>query len=267
MSYYPIFVEMEECRVLLVGGGHIAQEKIGKLVDANADVTILAASVSSPVRAYVDDGRVQLIERDYQAGDVEGFDIVMIASDDGDSNQLIADEARAADIWVNAADDVPNCDFILPAVVQRGNIAIASSTAGSSPALARWLRERMEDFLTDEVVMLGEVVSDIRQLTRKRDHECAGGCDLVRTPPPLLCTECPNRIPADRWQEVIDDELAALVDAVENLSSEVSALKARGAFREGSLLELLRRGEYQKSRQRIIQALSVDKPLLERATP
>ncbi len=263
MGYYPIFVEMEARRVLLVGGGAVAHEKIGKLVDVDADITVLATEVSPPVREYIESGRARLLQRDYRPGDVQGFEMIMIAADDGAVNQQIADEARAAGIWVNAADDVANCDFILPAMVRRGNIAIATSTAGASPALARWLRERMEDFLTDEVVMLGDLVSEVRQLARLRDHECAAGCELVRTPPPLLCTACPNRIPADRWQEVIEDERRALLDA----SEQLSRAQDRDGEPEGSLLALLRRGEYRRSKQRMIEALGVDRPLLARATP
>ena len=241
MGYYPIFVEMEGRRVLLVGGGHAALEKIGKLVDAGADVTVVAAELIPTVREFIDGGRARLIERDYRAGDVDGFQLAMIAAADGAPNQAIADEARAAGIWVNASDDAANCDFILPAMVQRGNIAIATSTGGSSPALARWLRERMEDFLTDDVVMLGDLVAEVRALARERDHECAAGCELTRTPPPLLCTECPNRIPADRWQEVINDELRSSADD-------------------------LRRGEHERAKQRMIEALGIDQPLVARAT-
>ena len=245
MGYYPIFVEMEGRRVLLVGGGHAALEKIGKLVDAGANVTVVAPELIPAVREFIDGGRARLIERDYRAGDVDNFQLAMIAADDGAPNHAIAEEARAAGIWVNASDDATNCDFILPAMVQRGNIAIATSTGGASPALARWLRERMEEFLTDDVVMLGDLVAEVRVLARERDHECAAGCELTRTPPPLLCSACPNRISADRWQEVINDELHALLSAADDL----------------------RRGEYERAKQRMIEALGINRPLVARATP
>ena len=174
MGYYPIFVEMRGRRALLVGGGHVALEKIGKLVDAEAGVTIVAPELIPPVAAFVDDGRVTLLQRSYEPGDVQGFDMVMVATDDGAVNAQVAAEARAAGIWVNAADDVANCDFILPGLAKRGRIAIATSTGGSSPALARWLRERMEDFLSDEVVALGDLLAEVRVQARARDRECDG---------------------------------------------------------------------------------------------
>ena len=213
MGYYPIFVEMRGRKVLLVGGGHVALEKIGKLVESEADVTVVAPELTPEVRAFIDDGSARLEERAFRAGDTEGFDLVMIATDDGAINREVADEARSRGIWVNAADDVANCDFILPGVARRGRLAIATSTGGSSPALARWLRERMEEFLTDDVVALGDVLAELRVRARVRDRECASGCDRTQPPPPLLCKQCPNRIPPDAWQAAIDAEVLALLAA------------------------------------------------------
>ena len=233
MGYYPIFVEMQGRPVLLVGGGHVAHEKIGKLVDASADVTVVAPELTEPVRAIVEEHGCEWLERPYESGDVEGYEVVMVATDDGAVNAQVASEARALGIWVNAADDVANCDFILPSLARRGRIALAASTGGASPALARWLRERLEEFLDDEVVALGDLLAEVRVLARRRDRECAAACDRTRTPPPLLCTECPNRIASDTWQEAIDAELRAL----------------------------LRNGEYEAARERIVTSLGIDQPL------
>jgi precorrin-2 dehydrogenase/sirohydrochlorin ferrochelatase len=237
LGYYPIFVEMAGRRVLLVGGGHVALEKVGKLVDVGAEVTVVAPELIEPVRAFIDRGDAEWNARRYEAGDVTGFEVVMVATDDGEVNSQVAAEARAAGIWVNAADDIANCDFILPSLAQRGTIAIAASTGGTSPALARWLRERLEEFLSDEVVALGDLLAEVRKLARVRDRACAATCDRVRTPPPLICDVCPNRITPDEWQAAIDDEL-------------------RG---------LLRRGEYDQARERLVHALGIDRPLAVRA--
>ena len=95
MGFYPIFVEMQGRKVILVGGGHVALEKIGKLVDADADVTVVAPELIAPVREFTDAERARLIERAYEPGDIDGFDVVMIATDDGEVNRGIAEEARA----------------------------------------------------------------------------------------------------------------------------------------------------------------------------
>ena len=238
MGYYAVFWEMQDRPVLLVGGGRVADEKIHKLVDAGARVTVVAPALIPEVRAYIEDGRATWLARTFEPGDTEGFEVVMVATDDGAVNRQVADEARSRGIWVNAADDVANCDFILPSLAKRGKITIATSTGGTSPALARWLRERMEEFLSDDVVALGDLLAEVRILARQRDRECAAGCDLTKTPPPLLCGECPNRIPADAWQEAIDDELQAL----------------------------LRAGDHEGAKQRMVRALGIDEPLKPRAT-
>ena len=236
MGYYPIFVQMERRAVLLVGGGKVAHEKIGKLVDAGARVTVVAPELIAEVRAFIDAGRATLIERGYGEGDVRGFELVMVATDDGALNRAVADEARAAGVWVNAADDVGNCDFILPSLVKRGTVTVAMSTAGTSPAMARWLREQMEQFLSEDVAALADLLADVRRLARERDRECAAGCDRTRPPPPLLCEQCPNRIPVDRWQEVI-----------------------------ASVLPMIESGDEARAREQMIAALGVDRPLAARA--
>ncbi len=213
MPYYPIFVEMHGRQVLLVGGGHVADEKIHKLIDAGAEVTIVAPELIDPVSRYVEDNQAHWIPRMFEKGDTAGFDLVMVATDNGEVNLTVAEEARARGIWVNAADDTANCDFILPSLARRGRISIAASTGGSSPAFARWLRERLDKFLDDEVVALGDTLAEVRLLARDRDHACATACTRTSIPPPLCCTECPNKVSANRWQEAIDDEVMALVRA------------------------------------------------------
>ena len=232
-AYYPVFLDVRARPVLLVGGGHVAHEKIGRLVDSGADVTVVAPELIEAVRVYVEDGRARWWPRRFEAGDTAGFYLVMVATDDGAVNAGVAAEARSNGALVNAADDADNCDFILPSVVRRGTITLAASTAGTSPALARWLRERLEEFLTDEVVALGDLLADVRAAARERDRECASTCAEAGVPPPLLCKSCPNRIPADRWQDAIDEELRAL----------------------------LRAGEYDRARARLVHALGIDRPL------
>ena len=211
MGYYPIFLQIEAKPVLLVGGGHVALEKIGKLVEFGAQVTVVAPELIPPVRAFIDDGSAKWLQRPYEAGDTTGYELVMVATDNGAVNRAVADEARANGILVNAADDVANCDFILPSLVKKGGIAIAASTSGTSPAMARWLREHLEDFLSDDVVALSDLLADVRREVRAGDRACAARCTRIEVAPPLLCAQCPNRIPADRWQEAIDDELIALL--------------------------------------------------------
>jgi siroheme synthase-like protein len=148
LAYYPIFVDLTEKRVLVVGGGHVAEDKVAGLLRAGAAgrVTLIAPKLRPPLQALLAGGKIDLIQRQYQDGDMAGFDFVMVATDDGKVNAEIAAEGKRRKIWVNAADDPRNCDFILPSVVRQGQIVLAASTGGASPALARRPREELTDY-------------------------------------------------------------------------------------------------------------------------
>ena len=261
MGFYPMFMEMERRKVVLIGGGNVALEKIVKLIDADADVTVIAPELGEPIQALIDEGKATLLQRTYEPGDITGFEIAMIATDDGEVNREIAAEARAAKIWVNAADDVNNCDFILPSMLKRGKITIAMSTAGTSPAMARWLRENVTEFLSEEVEMLGDLLAEVRILARERDFECAGECGLTRTPPPLLCTTCPNRIPADLWQDAIGQVRGTLRRAADEMRE---AQQREGDLSE-ELANVVRTGAYADAKKQLIEILGIEQPLLVRA--
>src|SRR6185369_5116243 len=126
MAYYPVFVDMTEKRVLVVGGGNVAEEKVGGLLRAEAAgrVTVVSPALSSALEALRDEGKIEWLARIYADGDMAGFDFVMIATDDESVNAAIAAEGRRRKIWVNAADDPRNCDFILPSVVRQGPIVL-----------------------------------------------------------------------------------------------------------------------------------------------
>ncbi|HEY7599178.1 MAG TPA: bifunctional precorrin-2 dehydrogenase/sirohydrochlorin ferrochelatase, partial [Candidatus Limnocylindrales bacterium] len=155
--YYPAFLDLRGRPVVVIGGGREAQRKVEGLLAAQAKVTVVSPALTKSLRQRLEDGAIDLIQREYQEGDIEGFDLVMVATDDGSVNAQVSAEGKRLRIWVNAADDPPNCDFILPAVIRRGAITIASSTSGASPALARRLREELEAYLTEEMPALAEL--------------------------------------------------------------------------------------------------------------
>ncbi|HXH20920.1 MAG TPA: bifunctional precorrin-2 dehydrogenase/sirohydrochlorin ferrochelatase [Dehalococcoidia bacterium] len=191
MAYYPIFVDMTDKRVLVVGGGHVAEEKVAGLLraDAAGRITVVAPKLRPSLQRLLAEGKIDLIQRDYREGDMEGFDFVMVATDDGRVNAEIAAEGRRRRIWVNAADDPKNCDFILPAVVRQGQIVVAASTGGASPALARRLREELTDFLSEDFAALADLLGEVRTELRRKGV----------TPD------------AETWQRAIDGQLRALL--------------------------------------------------------
>ena len=148
---YPVWLDLHDVPVLVVGAGPVAARKVEGLVAAGAAVRVVATSVAPALdRATV----AELHERRYEPGDLEGVRLVVTATGDAEVDATVAADATAAGIWVNAADQPADCSFILPAIARNGPLSIAVSTGGSSPALARRLRDRASALLTDDVVAL-----------------------------------------------------------------------------------------------------------------
>ncbi|HLF71058.1 MAG TPA: bifunctional precorrin-2 dehydrogenase/sirohydrochlorin ferrochelatase, partial [Dehalococcoidia bacterium] len=152
MAYYPVFIELKGRRVLVIGGGRVAEGKVAGLLAAEAEVTLVAPSLTPALQDHASNGRIRHEAREYRDGDLDEktYDLCFVATDDGAINARVAADAREAHVMVNAADDPANCDFILPAVVRRGDVVIAASTGGTSPALARRLREELTAFLDED---------------------------------------------------------------------------------------------------------------------
>lgn len=145
---YPVVLDLTDVPVLLVGGGNIASRKAEGLSAAGARLTVVAPMVLPDLASAAAEVR----ERGYVTADLDGHQLVMTATDDPAVNTQVAVDARARGMWVNSADDPANCSFILPAVTRRGPVVVAVGTDGSSPALARHLRDRIAtDILTPNV--------------------------------------------------------------------------------------------------------------------
>lgn len=168
MSYYPLFVELAGRCCLVIGGGPVAERKVQGLVAAGAAVTVVSPDLTATLHGLAAAGRIGYTSRQYRAGDLAGFALAFVATDDGAVNGAVAREGRERGVWVNAADDPAHCDFILPAVVRRGPLTVAVGTDGASPALARIVREELEAHLPPEYAALAELVRDVRRELRVR---------------------------------------------------------------------------------------------------
>jgi precorrin-2 dehydrogenase len=168
MGYYPVFLELSGRRVLVVGGGAVAAQKLRNLHPSGPEIVVVAPALGEEMQQYHGEGQFRWLDREYVSGDVAGYDLVMVATDDGAVNALVSAEARDRKIWVNAADDIPNCDFILPAMVRRGSLVLAASTGGGSPALARRVRETLEAAFGEWWADLAALLKEVREETRQR---------------------------------------------------------------------------------------------------
>jgi siroheme synthase-like protein len=168
VAYYPVFLEMKDRPCVVVGGGAVAERKVEGLLASGARLTVISPELTPALAALREEGRLHHIARPYREGDLEGCEMAVVATDDGAANTEVAREGRRRRVWVNAVDDPDNCDFILPSVIRRGDVVIAASTGGASPALARRLREELEAFLSDEYAPLAELLREVRQELRSR---------------------------------------------------------------------------------------------------
>lgn len=167
-AYYPVFLDLTDGPVLVVGGGPVAEGKVEGLLAAGANVTVVSPTVTPRLAGWVAAGRIEYLARAYQPGDLTGRRLALVATDAPAVSGAVAAEGRERGIWVNAADEPARCDFILPAVIRRGRLVVAVSTGGASPAAARAIREELEGYLTEEHAMLVEVAADAREDLRRR---------------------------------------------------------------------------------------------------
>lgn len=144
MSLYPIFLKLEGHKVLIVGGGSVAQQKIEGVLRSATDVTVIAPRVTDRIRSWAEEGRVKHVAAEYRAGMARGYFLVIAGTDSEEANRAVYEEARQAGALANAVDDPEYCSFYAPAVVSRGDFQIAISTGGASPALAQHVRQELE---------------------------------------------------------------------------------------------------------------------------
>ena len=143
-TYYPVYLNLRGRRCVIVGGGTVAEGKIGRLLDSGAEIRVVSPDATPGIRQFVADGAVRWEQRSYRPGDLEGAFIAIAATNIREVNRRIFEEAEERGVMLNAVDDPPNCSFIAPAIVQRGPVTLAVSTGGVSPALARRLRESLQ---------------------------------------------------------------------------------------------------------------------------
>lgn len=168
---YPVNLVIEGRRCLVVGGGVVAAHKAAGLLACGAQVHVVALAAGAEMKAL---SGVVIEERAYRRGEVRGYRLAIAATGDTEVNAAVSADGEETGVWVNAADDVDNCSFTLPAVVRRGPVMVAVSTGGHSPALARWLKERVAESFGPEYEVLAELLSAERDAIRSSGRSTEG---------------------------------------------------------------------------------------------
>ncbi|MGO1296137.1 MAG: NAD(P)-dependent oxidoreductase [Vibrio sp.] len=157
MQYFPVFIKLTDQPVLVVGGGEVACRKTDALLRAGAHVTIISPTLATPLQTLVESGQCEWIQNFYSVQFLEAkYRQVWATTDNPSLNHEVYYDAKRMGILVNVVDDQPYCQFITPAMIERGRIQIAISSGGASPVLIRNLRERIEAILPNNLGLLAE---------------------------------------------------------------------------------------------------------------
>jgi precorrin-2 dehydrogenase / sirohydrochlorin ferrochelatase len=168
MGYYPVFLEMKDRRCVVIGGGTVAERRVEGLVAAGANVTVISPAITDRLRNMLTQGAIRHVAREYRTGDRAGYDLVFVATDNSEINAAVAAEAPSLRIWVNSADDPDHCDFILPALIRRGDLAVAVSTGGVSPAATRAIREELDEYFIADYAIFVQIAGEVRRELREK---------------------------------------------------------------------------------------------------
>ena len=162
MTYYPVFLKISGRKCVVVGGGQVALRKVKILLEHSADVEVISPDLCPELAQLHDDGAVRALSREYREGDLKDAFVAIAATDNSEINRQVVLEAQSKAVLINVVDDAENSDFIVPSYLRRGDITIAVSTAGKSPALARKIRTRLEKELGDEYAYLTSLIGETR---------------------------------------------------------------------------------------------------------
>jgi precorrin-2 dehydrogenase/sirohydrochlorin ferrochelatase len=162
VPFYIACLRLSGRRCLVVGGGEVGLEKVEGLLACDADVVLVAPEAEPALQEYAREGSISWEQRPYEPADLEGAFMVIASTDDTDVNIRVYEDAEARAMLVNVVDVPPLCNFILPAIVRSGPLAIAISTAGASPALAKRMKREIADAFGEPYARLAIVLNEAR---------------------------------------------------------------------------------------------------------
>ena len=171
MRYYPVYLDIKDRDCLVIGGGSVGTRKILTLLSCGANVTVVSTAATEKLHQLSNNGVIKLKERPFQTTDLDDRFLVIGATDNQELNFIIHAEAERRGLLCNIADRPKVCNFILPSIVNRGDLIIAISTSGKSPAFAKKLRKHLEKEFGDEYAELLKLMGAIRKKLLSQDHE------------------------------------------------------------------------------------------------
>ena len=186
MGYYPVFLDLKARPCLVIGSGPEAERKSEGLIEVGAAVTVVAPQPSPRLQELATRGKIVLHRRHYAQGDLAGVFLAIVATDvKPEVREGVAADARREKVLLNVMDVPDLCTWIAPAILRRGTLAVAISTSGRSPAMARLVKERLDLSIPEEYGPLLDTVAEVREELARRGL----------------------RVPAEDWQIALDQEI------------------------------------------------------------
>ncbi|MDD4028194.1 MAG: bifunctional precorrin-2 dehydrogenase/sirohydrochlorin ferrochelatase [Caldisericia bacterium] len=166
---YPVFLHLNKKKVLIVGGGSIATQKIRSLLQTGCEIIVVSPHITQEIQTWLQEKNVNLRMREFLPTDVNDIDLVFTATNDSRINVLVKMIANEKNILVNAVDDPPHCDFFVPSIVRRGSLVVAISTQGECPGFAKLLRKKLETMIPSSY---GDFLAFLGRLRKKVKTHC-----------------------------------------------------------------------------------------------
>lgn len=201
VRYYPLFLEISGRRCIVVGGGNVAERKVERLLACGARVEVVGKALTPELEELKRAGAICHRDADYDGAHISGAFLVIGATDNDEVNERTARDARALGIPVNIVDDPARCDFILPSLVERGDLTIAVSTGGKSPALAKKLRRELEEAYGPEYAVLLEIMGELREKVIARGRSSDENRALFEA---VVQSDVLDKIRAGQWGMVAE---------------------------------------------------------------
>lgn len=163
MKYYPVLLDLDGKLCVVVGGGRVAERKVRSLLQVGALVKVISPQLTQSLSRLKERGKIIHSQRSYRSGDLHRAFLAIAATDDRRANERVFSQALRQKIPVNVVDDPAHSSFIVPSLVQKGDLLIAISTSGQSPALARALRQKLQKEIGTEYLYLLKLLGAVRK--------------------------------------------------------------------------------------------------------
>jgi uroporphyrin-III C-methyltransferase/precorrin-2 dehydrogenase/sirohydrochlorin ferrochelatase len=226
VTFYPVFLDLRGRRAVVIGGGAVAEQKVFGLLAAGAHVSVVSPETTPRLRDLAERGEIELRRRPYRSGDLAGAWLAIAGTDDRAANAQVWAEAEREGVLLNAVDDLDHCSFIAPAIHREGDITVAVSTSGKSPALAARLRQRVARLIGPVEARLCALLGELR---------------------PELAARVPDtHARTTLWYRIVDSDVIEFVrrgdlegarERIDELVSEVGPLESRLKPRLGPAAE------------------------------